>query len=311
MSKSPLYSFFAMVSSTKREHNIRRINVNHTLQMEMSTLFTQQEEAFLEGPPEEIHFGPTYTVSDHEVFVISDFDLPVDLIQAARSPHEHEAVDNGCLQSIKCIIAAGHEGQGDGGLTLLFQPFTKRQVLGRHMLSFLHSARTFTRLDTDGITLGTSLAAVFREGKLYFRSFSTVSRFLDLKSYFTEATNHQIDELFEHERMVAEDLERTKEHADSWMRKRFSALIASGILDKVTPRKALNVGKRYDCEFEIQRKYGKEAFVFPADKKRARQLLDLLNESYFDGPLTQQPYHANSQRPVPTSSANSTPQAET
>jgi hypothetical protein len=92
--------------------------------------------------------------------------------------------------------------------------------------------------------------------------------------------------------------------ADAWMRKRFTALKASGILDRVTARKVANKGKKFGVDCQVRKKDGKNVLVFPLDKKEAKKLLAFLNEGYYVGELTGALYQSNSQTQIQSPAAS-------
>ena len=299
MSTRPLFHYFAITQTTPKDQTILRIHTTQSLQTDLAELFEQQAGEFLTTDTEEITFDGNYKVEDHEVFVLDNFTLSSKLISAAKQPNQCDdiSLDAETTPTIKSILAAVHDPD-EGTQTVYFQAFSRSQLLVKK-LTILHSSTTFHKLNESGLSLGTSLAAVFRNGKLYFRSFAIVNRFLDVKDYFKEATDEEIRGLVGHVVLLAEDADKLVKDADSWMRKRFAALQISGILDHITARKTANKAEKYGMTIQIKKKDGKDAIVFPSDKKKAKQLLTFLNEGFYQGELTDRLYQTNSQRALP------------
>lgn len=302
MSAEPLFHFFAITQTSGREQKVVRIRTTQSLQSELTKLFEQQAEDFLDRDVEEVSFDGSYKVDDHEIFVIDNFPLINSLSSASKHPNQFEdiALDSETTPTIKSILAAAYN-RSDDKPTVYFQAFSRSQLLVKSRLTILHSSTTFHKLTEEGLTLGTNLAAVFRNGKLYFRSFAIVNRFLDVKDYFKEATDEEIRGLVGHAVLVAEDIDKLTKDADSWMRKRFSALQNSGILDQIAARKTANKAEKFGLTIQIKKKDGKDAIIFPSDKKKAKQLLTFLNEGFYQGELTDRLYQTNSQRVLPKS----------
>ena len=297
MSADYLFHFFAITQTSGKDYKIFRIRTTQSLQADLTKLFEQQAEEFVDRDAEEIAFDGGYKVDDHEIFVIHKFPLSDQLVSAPRTPNQFEDIvlDSASTASIKSILAASYDRKHNE-LTLYFQAFSRSQLLVKDRLTILHSSATFHRLQEEGLTLGTSLAAIFRGGKLYFRSFALINRFLDVKEYFKEATDEEILEVVSHSVLLAEDTGKLTKVADSWMRKRFAALQSSGILDQLTARKTAKKARKYGVVIEVKKKDGKDAIVFPSDKKQAKRLLTFLNEGFYQGELTDRLYQANSQR---------------
>lgn len=297
MSADSLFHFFAITQTSGKDHKVLRIRTTQSLQADLTKLFEQQAEDFLDRDAEEIAFDGGYKVDDHEIFVIDKFPLSDDLVSASKTPNQFEDIvlDSALTASIKSILAASYDRK-DNKPTLYFQAFSRSQLLVKSRFTILHSSATFHRLQEEGMTLGTSLAAIFRDGKLYFRSFALINRFLDVKEYFKEATDEEILEVVGHSVLLAEDTGKLTALADSWMRKRFAALQSSGILDQITARKTANKAEKYGVTIQVKKKDGKDAILFPSDKKKAKQLLTFLNEGFYQGELTDRLYQTNSQR---------------
>jgi hypothetical protein len=297
MSADSLFHFFAITQTSGKDHKVFRIRTTQSLQADLTKLFEQQAEDFLDRDTEEIAFDGSYKVDDYEIFVIDKFPLSDDLVSASKNPNQFEDIvlDSASTASIKSILAASYDRK-DNKPTLYFQAFSRSQLLVKSRLTILHSSATFHRLQEEGLTMGTSLAAIFRNGKLYFRSFALINRFLDVKEYFKEATDEEILEVVGHSVLLAEDTGKLTALADSWMRKRFSALQSSGILDQITARKTANKAEKYGVAIQVKKKDGKDAILFPSEKKKAKQLLTFLNEGFYQGELTDRLYQTNSKR---------------
>jgi hypothetical protein len=301
MIADPLFHFFAITQTLGKDQKVVRIRTTQGLQTELTKMFEQQAEEFLDRDAEEIAFDGGYKVDDHEIFVIDKFPLSDDLASASKTPNQFEDIvlDSETTPSIKSILAASYD-RTDNKPTVYFQAFSRSQLIAQKRFAIsLHAKSTFEKLNKEVLILGTNLAAVFKDGKLYFRSFALINRFLDVKEYFKEATNEEILEVVGHAVLLAEDTDKLTKLADSWMRKRFAALQSSGILGQITARKTANKAKKYGFELEIKKKDGKDAIVFPSDKKKAKQLLTFLNEGFYQGELTDRLYQTNSQRVLP------------
>ncbi len=297
MASSPLFNFFAIAQTSGKDQKVVRIPTISSLQSDLTKLFEQQATDFLGQGAEEIAFDGSYKVDDNEIFVIDNFTLGDDLLSALQNPHQAEKIvlNSETTPTIKSILATSYD-HTNMKATVYFQAFSRTQLLVKDRFTIFHSRNTFHRLMEAGLTFGTSLAAIFRDRNLYFRSFALINRFLDVKEYFKEATNEEIKKVVGHSVLYIEDSEMLIGMADSWMRKRFAALISSGILDQIDARKTANKAKNYGLILKITKKDGKDAIEFPKDKKLAKKLLTFLNEGFYKGELTDQPYQTNSKR---------------
>jgi hypothetical protein len=295
------FHFFAITQVGPGETEVKRIRTSQQLQTELADFFNGQAEKFLHPDLERIHFEGTYQVDDSEVFVIEDFKIAEIFKTASLYPSQYESIvlDKTNPPTIKAIFAASHDYTSDSA-TIYFQSFRKTQLILKGFTLSFHSKNTFRKMKDAGLTLDEKLAAVFQDGQLLFRSYFVVNSFLDVQEYFKEATDEEIVQVVNHPILLAEDEEQLTSISDSWMRRRFAALQASGILDQITPRKTANKARKYDVEIVVtKKKNGKDAIVFPYDKKKAKKLLTFLNEGFYQGELTDRLYQTNSQRVLP------------
>ncbi|MDZ7699241.1 MAG: DUF4868 domain-containing protein [Deltaproteobacteria bacterium] len=161
--------------------------------------------------------------------------------------------------------------------------------------TLLQTEDTYKRMKDPGLILDSSLVGVYKQGNsLYFRSYTLVSRFLNLSPYFVEATDVDIQEVLDDSKFHVDDESVILEMADSVMRKRFMAVKASGILNRVKVKRAQTQANKFGLKIKISG--GK--IVFPVEKRDAKELLRFLMEGYYEGPLTGNKYITNSQRQV-------------
>ena len=284
-------NLFAIIDESGRQ--VRRIRTRQALQSELADEFQRQRDALL-GESESIDFDPRYQLDDDEVFVIRSFKLPDVIETAIRNINQVDDLSLGLGLHIKSIFVAEQTPGAGDELRAYFQGFMKRQwLVGGWTL--LQQRDTYQRMRDPGLVLDSSLVAAYEAGGgLYFRSYTRVSRFLDLTHHFAEATDDDIRDVLADGKLEVEDVDATIGTADSVMRKRFMGVKASGILEQVTVRQAQAQARKFDVE--VQTRGGK--IVFPTDRKEAKALLRLLLEGYYEGPLTGTKYMTNSQRRV-------------
>ena len=281
-------NLFAIVD--RAERTVERIRVERQLQDQLRAEFRAQREAFL-GGAEPVEFDPKYKVDDDEIFVVRNYELPQCISSAIHNINQVNDLSLDADVLIKSIFAAERTREG---VCLYFQGFMRRQLLvgGWTLLGRRH---TFKRLEDPGLTLGSSLVASYEEGRgLFFRSYALVNRFLSLESYFVEAADSDIKDVLDDDKFEVDDVSLILENADSVMRKRFMAVKSSGILDRVTVRKIQRQAHKFRIDVETRN----NKIVFPTERKKAKELLRLLLEGYYDGPLTGTKYVTNSQRPI-------------
>jgi hypothetical protein len=292
--------FFAIVGERRESREVVRLAVENALQTELSQLFTEQAEAFLADDIERLPFDPAYKPDENELHAIEGFSLHPAITEAVENPMVPDALvaaDN-ALPPIKAVFATVADNQGEAAShKVYFQRFERSQSLDRRF-SILVTQNTFSKLSSPGITLNQRLDAAFVDGQLLFRSFAMASRFLDLGHFLVEATEEEVRETLGHEKFITEDPDAALDACDPWMRKQFSILKASEILDQVTVQKIKSRARKAGLAVATQAVDGRQAIVWPAEKKEAKDLLRFLNECYYHGELSEKLYRTNSRQAV-------------
>ena len=195
------------------------------------------------------------------------------------------------LDSIKGIVAFVRIYQGEE--LMLFQNFSRSHVIRPGRLLLLQH-NTYVSVKRAGLTLDAKLSAVYlpAENKLLFRNFRTTNTFLPLTDFYKEASDQEIRDLLNHDRLAPEDPEALVVNANQWFRKRFAMLRDSGILDEYTAEEIVERSSGYDIHVALDD--GK--IIFPADRAKAKRLLQFLNEEVFRGAITEKLYETNSKR---------------
>ena len=88
MAADPLFHFFAITQTSGKDQKVVRIRTTQSLQTDLTKLFEQQAEDFIDRDAEEIAFDGGYKVDDHEIFVIENFPLGNGLSAASKHPNQ-------------------------------------------------------------------------------------------------------------------------------------------------------------------------------------------------------------------------------
>ena len=270
-----------------------QIPLHQALQNSLAGDWQYQYDIFRDGI-NEIDFDAGYQPEDHECFCLADYELPDWLAKEnSQTIVNLNTISNNeeLIDSIKGTVAFARNDQGEE--LMLFQNFTRSQVIRPHRFLFLESG-TYKSKKHPGLTLGEKLSAAYlcAERKLMFRSFRTVNTFLPLADFYKEASEQEIREILNHKLLAPEDANALATGANQWFRKRFTMLKDSGVLDRFSAKDIKSRSKGYDVSIQIL----KGKIVFPPDKPVAKKLLQFLNEELFRGAITETLYETNSKR---------------
>jgi hypothetical protein len=300
MTRPKRYSFFVLVGApASDEARVLRLSVSSDLQRELGELFSEQAAAtgYLSDQVENVLFDGRFKPDDDQLLVLRDFELPDEITTAAISPAQFKRLrlEARCNLNIKAVFAAHHESQTKQ-VTVFFQTFNRAQILG-HRFSIFAASDTFQKFKKPGLTLQDSVVAVYHNRTLYFRSYPTVSRFLDLMPFFQEATNADIQAFVNESPILVENLDLLLSEADSWMRRRFRLLHSNKLLNEATLPRLVEFADRLGISVTTREHESKRQLIFPSNKKEAKQLLRLLCEEIYEGELTKAHFVTNSHRP--------------
>lgn len=295
------FNFFAGVVGESDEIGPQRIRLRDVdLQNQLTTMFTEQAEAFLSDEFERIEYDSkaNYRLEREQIFVIKKLGLPPRIAEAALRPHESPDFRLTEVQSrIATVFAA--DATAKAVSRVLFQQFRTPQLLDKRF-SLFWSQNAFQRVSSDGLSLAHELAAIFQNDNLYFRSFAIVRRFLDLEAFEPEATIEEIASFVKHDLFTIDnetELFRIIE-SDSWLRRRIASIHSSEILQLVKPKQARSKAKEFGIDIEIADSDGRDTIQLPQQKKQLKSVVKFLNEEFFHGELTSKLYETNSHRSV-------------
>lgn len=291
------FELAAIISKDPLE-NLRYVPLSQDLKSIMNEVWKLQYDSFLTGEEELISFDPAYKPDEDEVFYLSlsEGDLPYNLERensTTISDLEPIPDDETEMDLIKGIAAFVRNQTGEE--IILFQRFMRAQVI-RRGFSAIWGLDTFLKIDHPGFMFGEKLSAVYlrSQGKLLFRSFYNVDRFLPLSEYFRPASEDEIREILSHELFDPEDLEASATNPSPSFSKKFALLRLSGVLDNFTAPQIETQAQ--SAGVPIQLSDGNNRIVFPSKKSDALELLQFLNDDLVNGALTGTSYITNSKR---------------
>jgi len=276
---------------------VRKIALSQPIQDDLQDEFEEQRKVFLPHNVTVYEFNGSYKPSKEEVFCIPKFKLPPEVLDVVQKPQGASPlllpVPEG---KIKSLFAIQYRKKGNYD-SILFQSFPVSRIIDKTTWTLLLAGEQFSRFNDHAMSLGKSLVAVFQDDDLYFRSYRAVGQFLDIDTYFRDATDEDIYSLFaDNTSIVCDNLVTLTEHCNDKMRKQFSLIRDSDILHSLTPDKVKKALR--DLHWELDVKFKGSAIIFPDNKQNIQSILTLLAEEVYNGPITQKPYFTNSKMPL-------------
>jgi hypothetical protein len=290
-------SFYALFVLLKDELVLKRIRLTQDVQNDLSGDFAGQAETFLNPNLKRVDVEPLYTPGDGEIFAIRKYPINELFQNALKAPEEVPDLElnEEEIGKIKSIVGGFWDPNGNKA-TIYFQAFNRAKMI-EPRTSFFLKDKIFQRLDTRGIRLDDKLVAVYKDNTLLFYS-ASIKSFLDISDYYQEATDAEIKTVLKHPLIDTENVGDVLSMATTWMRKQFSGIIQSKVLDVVSAREIKKHAKDFGIEIKIMKKNKKESIQFPKEKSEIKDFLKLMNEEYFMGILTNKKFETNSKRGI-------------
>lgn len=270
------------------------MQLNQQVQGELGNILQAQEHAFMDGIQSEIPFTGDWKPDSDELLVINALPEVQVLLQAANQnavalptldPHNFL---NQRVVGIFTVVGTGANRR------ILLQNFSAQQIL-QTKLAVIFDGNVFRRLTEPAFTIASHLTAVIDNGgSVKFKSYSALRRVLDINPVFQQATDVELAAFCVHPSFGFANAQAFVTGADEGIRKHVHAISNSGVLTQHTvpaiQTQAAAIG------FNLSVNGGR--IDVPSDRKGAKELFSFLLNKVYRGPLNQQLFITNSNRPL-------------
>lgn len=177
-----------------------------------------------------------------------------------------------------------------------FQMFSNGNLLeNKYVLRFFREQHTFTRMTDKAFILNNKIQAIYKNGRLYFKSFTSAIKIFDLSEHMVEATTADVAAFGNNDKITI-DVDWLKGHANAKTRRLIKMISDTGTLDvfmglSIQDRKAL--GRSVNVEITIEN----NKLKLPTNVGRVNKILEFLNEDVYKGLITSNIFRTNSKRP--------------
>ena len=182
---------------------------------------------------------------------------------------------------------------------MLFQKFQSKNQLIESKITLLFDSGSFDKVSDSGLVLNNRLSAVYDAAarKLMFGNFREASSILDLDEYFKPFSEKEIRGFLKHDLLEPENVDEISINPSYLLCERFAIVSESKILDSITAEDVKLVSKKYP-DVDVKLSSDGRRIIFPSRKSDAHKLLRLLNENYYTGDFSEEPYLAINKRNV-------------
>lgn len=287
-------SLFALTENPA--NRIVKFNLSQEVQNELTVYLKNQETQF-NLSVEKIPFDGKYKPDFGEVLVINNFDdidgLALAIINTVPISEVEPSIE--VFQSIKALFS----GYVDGGIaTILIQNFDKRKIISTNGLSIFHSSNTYKKIEDIGLTIDSKLTAIIKGENLEFFSFHLLRQIFDMSEYYKEATDNDIHEFLSLPLIHVDDIENLISMSDTWIRRKFSLIQQSQILENTHLNDIKAVAIEFNIPLVTKNIDGNEVIELPNNKADLKTILRFFDEDYYKSPLSRIQYVTNSKRVV-------------
>ena len=267
--------------------SIRKILLTDEAVQEIVALWGNSYSKFINDDIVEVAFDGSYKPNKEEVLYVT-MPLPACFADIPDNTNNYnEIIIPGDNIKTVCLYHGGN---------YYFQNFMNNYILKTSNIPLIWSGDTFKKFDEEkAFTIEETVNAIYHDGKLYFRSYVSARQIFDLKDFYIEATNDDIDAVFGAAVFAGTDCEWMKTNSDDTMRKQIKSIQDSGILAglNVTTKNFKSWAKRAGIPEGV---YNTGNLVFPKNKKECKMILSFLNDDIFEGHFTKSIYVSNSKR---------------
>ena len=268
---------------------LRYIDLSEEIIEPTKELFVNAASELMNDETEEVEFDGRYVIreNENEISFIT-MDLPEVFIDIPDNQQGLTTldIDEDEIQSIFWY----EEG------SYFFQMFSSGNLLeNKYILRFFQEQHNFTRMTDKAFIINNKIQAIYKNGRLYFKSFTSASKIFDLSEYMVEATTADI-EVFGNNDNITIDVDWLKSHANAKTRRLIKMISVSGTLDtfmglSIRDRKAL--ARSVNVEITIEN----NKLKLPNNVSKVNKILEFLNEDVYKGLISSNIFRTNSKRP--------------
>lgn len=269
---------------------LRYIDLADEIVESTGELFVNAEKELMDDKTEPIEFDGRYVIRDEEN-EISYIELK--LPEAFNDiPYNQQGITTLDVENDEIKSLVWYQNGA-----LLFQMFTSGNLLeSKYVVKFFQEEHTFNRLTEKAFIINNKIQAIHKDGRLYFKSFPSASKFFDLTASMVEATLAEVND-FGNKNNLAIDVDWLKASANNKTRRLIKMITASGTLDTfmgMEKRKREKIAKSVNVDISYE---GENKLKLPSDIGKLNKILEFLNEDVYKGLITENIFRTNSKRP--------------
>lgn len=283
-------NIFALIID-KEDYKIQRVKVDSTLQQQLTAELSEQEENFIKNIENEVHFDGGWKPDENDILYLDEFPIITEMKKAIvdnTASYESLNLNKYNQLPIKAIFSGYLK---DGNIVLQIQRFISSQILSRKIiLKWEEQQNTFRQLSEPTFSFDNKITALFKDNKLYFKSWVNIRNMFQIGILFAEATNQDVSDILQHPKISCGDDERFKSILNSRHRRDLYLLNQNNILDKLDLNEVHAAAKDL-IDIPV---IDNNQIILPYNKSELNIVLDLLQDNIYKAPISKERYRTNS-----------------
>lgn len=274
-------------------YELRHVHVEQDIQQDLTNGFSREAERFLHNK-HRIDFVPSYlTAQKGEILAARNFALPNEVEEDIADPNHCDDINPDDLNDRHVKALVGADANDDGSVRIaVFKELSGARIIDQSPRNFFLRSDTLTRVDHPGLSVPEPVHAVYEGGDLYFHSYDTAKKFIDLAGIYSEAAREDVEAFLRDAPVVFEGEGTLYDVTDAWSRRRISMILANPVWQRISVQ---DICHRADVlPFAVETRSGGETLLLPSDKAQLRELIRFINQDIFRSILTDELHYAGS-----------------
>jgi hypothetical protein len=273
-------------------YELRHIHVEQSIQTDLTNKFQRDAAEFMNGK-RQVPFAPSYsTAQKGEVLVQKGFILPDRFVEDVADPIHCEDISPRDLNErhVKALVGAAADDEGATRIAV-FKDLAGARIIDQSPWTFFLSRNTLTRPEHPGLAVPRPVHALYENENLYFHSYDTTKKFLDLTGIYNEASREDVARFLHEAPVLFQGSGDVYDLADTWTRRRISMMMVDPVWQHITVPEICAVASELESAlgplpFQVRADEHGESLLLPDDRAGLRELVRFLNQDVFRSILT-------------------------
>lgn len=286
-----MLQFYVVVVSSRNNRGrfeLRRLQIKEDIRADLSNEFLKQADEFVVEKYERIPFQASCpTAPRNTVLVTNDFALPEDFVEDVVDRSNSDLIRPEDLNERNVTAVVGAQATDDEKVRrAIFKEMRGAKIIDQKSTSFFLRSDTLTRNDHPGLVIPESVTAVYEDESLYFRSYYTTKRFLEIDEGYASDLEADALKFLGQAPVVFEGENSLFETAGLRSRERISRILSKRVWEQDGLSVKEICRRASTANIIIDSQNGGETMLLPNDPTELGQVLKFLDQGIYRTMLT-------------------------